>query len=62
MSEFNAWLILGTAFCTSVLTISTEALIAKILVAKYADHLPLYRQPQIFARQGIELDRSTQAD
>lgn len=42
--------------------IPTEALIAQVLVAKYADHLPLYRQTQIYARQGIELDRSTLAD
>jgi transposase len=35
----------------------TEATIAQVLVAKYADHLPLYRQAQIYARQGIELDR-----
>jgi transposase len=40
----------------------TEATIAQVLVAKYADHLPLYRQAQIYARQGIELDRSTLAD
>lgn len=40
----------------------TEALIAQLLVAKYADHLPLYRQAQIYARQGIQLDRSTLAD
>lgn len=40
----------------------TEALIAQVLVAKYADHLPLYRQAQIYARQGIQLDRSTLAD
>lgn len=33
-----------------------------MLVAKYADHLPLYRQAQIYARQGIQLDRSTLAD
>jgi transposase len=38
---------------------ATEALLAHILVSKYADHLPLYRQSQIFARQGIALDRST---
>ena len=37
--------------------IPTEALIAQVLVAKYADHLPLYRQAQIYARQGIQLDR-----
>ncbi len=40
----------------------TEALIAQVLVAKYADHMPLYRQAQIYARQGIRLDRSTLAD
>lgn len=40
----------------------TEALIAQVLVSKYADHLPLYRQAQIYARQGIQLDRSTLAD
>jgi transposase len=38
---------------------ATEALLAHVLVSKYADHLPLYRQAQIFARQGITLDRST---
>lgn len=42
--------------------IPTEALIAQVLVSKYADHLPLYRQAQIYARQGVELDRSTLAD
>jgi transposase len=40
----------------------TEAMLAQVLVAKYADHLPLYRQAQIYARQGIHLDRSTLAD
>jgi transposase len=38
---------------------ATEALLAHVLVNKYADHLPLYRQAQIFARQGVVLDRST---
>ena len=37
-------------------------LLAHVLVGKYADHLPLYRQSQIFARDGIDLDRSTLAD
>jgi transposase len=41
---------------------ATEALLAHVLVAKYADFLPLYRQAQIFVRQGIELDRSTLCD
>lgn len=39
----------------------TEALVADVLVAKYADHLPLYRQAQIFAREGLHIDRSTLA-
>ena len=33
-----------------------------MLVAKYADHCPLYRQAEIYARAGVELDRSTLAD
>src|SRR5471032_3154001 len=37
-------------------------LLAHVLVAKYADHLPLYRQSQIYEREGVELDRSTLAD
>lgn len=39
----------------------TEALVAHVLVSRYADHLPLYRQAQIMARQGVELERSTLA-
>jgi transposase len=42
--------------------IPTEALVAHVLTAKYADHTPLYRQAQIYARQGVTLDRSTLAD
>jgi transposase len=42
--------------------IPTESLVAHVLVAKYADHTPLYRQAQIYARAGITLDRSTLAD
>lgn len=42
--------------------IPTEATVAHVLVSKYADHLPLYRQSQIYARQGLNLDRSTLAD
>ena len=37
-------------------------LLAHVLVSKYADHLPLYRQSQIYAREGVDLDRSTLAD
>jgi transposase len=39
----------------------TEATIASVIVSKYADHLPLYRQSQIYARQGGDIDRSTLA-
>ena len=37
-------------------------LLAHVLVAKYGDHLPLYRLSKIFERDGIDLDRSTLAD
>lgn len=39
----------------------TEATVASVIVSKFADHLPLYRQAQIYARQGVDLDRSTLA-
>jgi transposase len=41
---------------------ATPGLIAHVLVSKYCDHTPLYRQAQIFVRHGIELDRSTLAN
>lgn len=37
-------------------------LIAHVLTAKYCDHLPLYRQSEIYAREGVEIARSTMAD
>ncbi len=37
-------------------------LLAHVLIAKVCDHLPLYRQSQIYAREGLDLDRSTLAD
>ncbi len=40
----------------------TEASIAHVLVSKYADHLPLYRQSQILARAGLDLHRAVLAD
>lgn len=49
----RAWLIEGA--------MPTEGAIAYVLVSKYADHCPLYRQSQILARSGIDLDRSTLA-
>ncbi len=42
--------------------LATAGVLAHILTAKYADHLPLYRQSQIYAREGVELERSTLAD
>lgn len=36
-------------------------LLAHVLVSKYGDHLPLYRQSEIYAREGVDLDRSTLA-
>lgn len=41
--------------------LATPALLAQVLVSKYCDHTPLYRQSQIFARNGVELPRSTLA-
>ena len=41
---------------------ATEALLAHVLVNKYSDHLPLYRQARIFARSGVTPDRSTLAN
>ena len=40
----------------------TEATIAHVLVSKYSEHLPLYRQAQVMARHGLSIDRSTLAD
>lgn len=37
-------------------------LVAHILVAKFADHLPLYRQSVIYAREGVDLDRALLAN
>jgi len=42
--------------------LATEGAIAHVLISKYADHLPLYRQSQIIARSGVNIDRSTLAD
>ena len=41
---------------------ATEALLAHVLVSKFCDFLPLYRQAQMLKRQGITLDRSTLSD
>ena len=42
--------------------IAGPGLLAHVAVSKYLDHLPLYRQSEIYARQGIDLERSTLAD
>jgi transposase len=42
--------------------IPTAGLLAQVLVAKYVDHLPLYRQERIFDRAGLEIPRSTLAE
>ena len=41
--------------------IPTAGLLAQVLVAKHADHLPLYRQEAIFGRAGLAIPRSTLA-
>ena len=41
--------------------IAGPALLAHVMVAKYCDHLPLYRQSRIYARSGVQLERSTLA-
>jgi len=42
--------------------VAGPGLLAHVLVSKYADHLPLYRQSEIYARHRVELERSTLAD
>lgn len=41
---------------------ATPAMLAHLLLSKYCDHLPLYRQSEIYAREGLELDHSTLGD
>ena len=41
--------------------IPTTGLLAQVLVNKFADHLPLYRQEAIFGRLGVSITRSTLA-
>lgn len=38
---------------------ASAGLLARILVSKYVEHIPLYRQSEIYARQGVELSRNT---
>jgi transposase len=42
--------------------VAGPGLLAHVLVSKYCDHLPLYRQSKIYAREGVELERSTLAE
>jgi transposase len=39
--------------------LASPGLLAHVLISKYCDHTPLYRQSQIFARHGVNLNRST---
>jgi len=41
--------------------LAAPGLLAHVIVSKYADHLPLFRQSEIYARQGVEISRSTLA-
>lgn len=41
--------------------IAGAGLLAHVMVSKYCDHLPLYRQSRIYAREGVQIDRSTMA-
>ena len=41
--------------------LAAPSLLAHVIVSKYADHLPLFRQSEIYARQGVEISRSTLA-
>ena len=42
--------------------IAGAGLLAQVAVSKYCDHQPLYRQSEIYARQGVDLDRATLAN
>jgi transposase len=42
--------------------VAGPGLLAHVLVSKYCDHLPLYRQSEIYEREGVDLERSTLAD
>jgi transposase len=42
--------------------IAAPGLLAQVLIGKYVDHLPLYRQEAIFARSGVEIGRNTLAE
>jgi len=41
--------------------LAAPSLLAHVIISKYADHLPLFRQSEIYARQGVEISRSTMA-
>jgi transposase len=41
--------------------LAAPGLLAQVLVAKYVDHLPLYRQSAIYARSGVDISRATLA-
>lgn len=58
----NAWTLFPHSCAFRHGDLPTEATIAHVLVSKYADHLPLHRQSQILARNGLELHRTVLAD
>lgn len=41
--------------------VAGAGLLAHVMVGKYCDHLPLYRQSRIYGREGVQIDRSTMA-
>ena len=61
MQEANRRLkdILRTSLRESFGGLPTEQFIASIIASKFGDHLPFYRQAEIFKRQGIDPDRGT---
>jgi transposase len=40
-------------------SIASPGLLAHVLISKYGDHLPLHRQSEIYACEGVKIDRST---
>ena len=53
---------MGGAVASDLTAGPALGLLAQVLVAKFCDHTPLHRQAGIYAREGVELDRSTLAD
>jgi transposase len=58
-APFTAPVIAPLPPCMQERCLATPELIAQVVIGKYADHLPLYRQSQIYRRAGVELSRQT---